>query len=342
MLIRVQGASFKQVMETMLKAGKCHINFEVNNNKLYMQRIGLVYIEETIDIIEVDDVSESITIMIDPVIKVLSDAADVFIYVIGDLCRIVQGSFELSAARVNEDRVKTDVETIKMNGVYSKGSLLANVSCAKSLDGVQRDNNEVLSDVTISGMKAYTTYSNAMLQTELKFPNMTIQGETIRELSRFISMEGDSAYYFDSEKELLYLTIGINTVAVVPVKSVNPQVAGTFDKILGNLKHCTNIRISDVVDTISVICANYKKQTVELTICNGGVRIYVDNLVTKFGAGSSAVGLFSMKVSTSQLSAIAKLFGAGSNEIEVLKGDNIICLKHGNYNERLMLAGMIY
>lgn len=342
MFVRVPGDSFRSVMMFMLSAGKCTVNISVNKNRcLSIQRLGLVCIEREIPILEMDNEIEDITVDIDSYVQFLNSKEVVNISVTGDILQVKQVSFEFSAVRKPEDRMETNLSEIKNKVAFSRYDLVHAVMESRNLDNVGKDNLEPLSDFVVNDGYAYTSYSNTRLCIALGLPNMAIQGETTRELIKFMKADSRGSYSYDEEAQLLYLTVTEDTYAVIPVKSVNLQSKIEFARVLDSVKDVTDINIGKYKDALSVVCTNYKKHTVELTICKGDLRIYVDSINTKFSVGSADRGLFSIKISISQLSAIVKTFGNDAS-ITVAKGDNILCLKQKSLGKQLIMSGIIY
>lgn len=342
MFVRVPGDSFRSVMMFMLSAGKCTVNISVSKNRcLSVQRLGLVCIEREIPILEMDNEIEDITVDIGTYLQFLNSKEAVNISVTGDILHVKQACFEFSAVRKPEDRMETNLSDIKNKIEFSRYNFVHAVMESRNLDNVGKDNLEPLSDLVINDGYAYTSYSNTRLCVRLNLPDMAIQGETTRELVKFMKADSKGSYAFNKELQLLYLAVTEDTYAVIPVKSVNLQNKVEFTRVLSNVKDVTEINVSKYKDTLSVVCTNYKKHNVELTICNGDLRIYVDGINTKFTVGSAERGLFSIKISVSQLSAIVKAFG-NDTSITVAKGDNILCLKQKSLGKQLIMSGIIY
>lgn len=339
MLARVSATSFRLAILYLLSAGKCNINFRIVNGELSMQRLSVTYVEMSIPILEYDTDDVDITVNLDSSMNLLNDKEDVYIDVTGDLFTVKQTWFEYGTQRVSEERILMDLDSCDVSGSISTYEIYKLVSASKTLDNVAKECIEALSDITIFDKTAYVSYNNVKLAVKTSLPNMRIQANSIRECNTFMK-DGDIEYRYDTKKKILYLLSG-KVVNAVSVLDVDKKVVGDFKLYESKVLFMTSVDFGKYNENLSILVSNYKKVKINLTFVTGGIRVFVDNLRSRFTMGDDGEGLFTIIISTSQLSLLTKLFGK-DGRIEIAKGENYICLKNNNSNKTLLISGMTY
>lgn len=342
MFIRIPGAEFKvSLLELIQGNQKTSINFCLIGNVLHLQTSGTLIDEKQLVLKEYDsqDTTE-ITVNIEQTINLINPKEAVIINVRGDIMEIKQNSFEFVATRTPEQRVESTLDTTQSKPFDNFG-LIRFISDSKSLDGVAKTLSLGLAPIIVFDNIAYLYYSNTVYSTRVKLPDCSIPSEVARKLSNVLMRSKSCSYVHDAENGVLTINISNSETVTIMTQKTNKQLVQGIKNVLVNLRDVATISLRNYKEYMNIICKAYKKLLLELTICEDGIQLHVDNVTTKFNIGSKGKSLVSIKISTEQLSAISRLFG---EEIDVVvkKGDNCICLMQKNSEKKLVLAGMLY
>ena len=342
MFIRISGAELKTNLLELIQGNKrTSINFCLIGNILHLQTSGALIDEKKLVLREYDskDTTE-ITVNIEQTINLLNENEPVIINVRGDIMEIKQNSFEFVATRTPEQRVENILDT-STSSKFDNFGLIRFISDSKALDGVAKTLSLGLAPIVIHDNIAYLYYSNTVYSTKVKLPDCSIPSEVARKLSNVLARSKSCSYVHDAESGLLTISISNNETVTIMSQKANKQLVQGIKNVLVNLRDVATVSLRNYKEYMDIICKAYKKLLLELTICEDGIQLHVDNVSTKFVIGSKGKSLVSIKISTEQLSAISRLFGEEVGVV-VKKGDNCICLMQKNSEKKLILAGMLY
>lgn len=343
MFVRIPGDIFKTTILSLIQGSqKTSVNFLLRGNTLYLQTSGVLVDDKKINVTEYDseDTCE-ITVNIDQTINLLNKEEMVDISVRGEVMEIRQESFKFSATKLPEERIDSDVFGKKKDVTLYTDELINYIHSTKALDEVSKILAVGMSPVHIHNGTAYLYYSNTVYVNKLNLPNCAISSELIRKLVPVLGRSDNAKYLYDEDAGLMYIDISTSEVVTLTIQRLNHQMVQGIKNIEVNLRDVGRISMVKYKDYMETICKAYKKLLIELSVCEDGIRLFVDNGNTKFDIGSKKGSLVSIKISTAQLLAIVRLFGS-SSDVVIQRGDNSLCFAQQNSRKKLIIAGMLY
>lgn len=340
MFIRVSGAEFAEKLANAVKGKKEVVNFLLKESTLYLQTMGVVRHNIRVSVIETDMDELDASYVMDKMLGLLSTRDDVYLYFSGDLLRVAQTNFEFNAMKSYEERIENDAFEERKYCSFNRLLLSKIVTGAKQLDVLARSLGVGYSSLQFKDGSAYLMYSNMFVKWEAPFIDMSISIDTLKWVIDKTSEY--TTYYFDSVTRVLYFYISYNEILTVEVNEVNPMVAETYQKMLSDPQRKSLITLGTKYNSqLEVIAKGYDKTLVDVSFCeDGNVRIYIDNVVTRFAYGSGANALKTIRISTVQLSTMLKLLGSTRTEVEI--GDNKLWLRQLAEKTDLVIAGMLF
>ena len=317
------------------------INFFCDGKELYLQTFGLVISDIKIPIISSDTSNLDISVTVDNTIKLLNANEDVVLEVYEDVMRIVQSHMTYDTTKSYESGMRTKAFDLNFDRTFNLESIKNYVAASKALDEIAKILAVNKVSVSVSNGRAFMKYSNTAFVKNLDLPDCTIASEVLRKVVSTLERSKTNKYYYDEENNVIYFQISLNEVVAVPITKKNNQQVELITEIINNTRSIGTINFALYAEHMETIYKNYKKLMVELSICDSGLRMFIDQSPTQIVIGTNSNAKCTIQVSTAQLQAICRVFGEYT-DVEVRKGENKICLVHQNSNSALVLAGLVY
>lgn len=347
MLIRVSSASFRKAIDSLVSGGSTNINFSIRGDgKLYLQSCTTVPVNKRIPILEIEDwnVGDNFTATCDQLLMLLSNEmlAKVELKVVGDMLEITQGSFRYSAERKHTETLDDGSfgkvsQATKLNGAQ----LASFINATRALDEVARVLGFPSTKINICDGMGYVDYSIAFLTAPVDLPDMAISSVAAKLLIKYLPSGSTYKCIHDAKRNLLRIIISEDEEIVVPTLTVDKFKVEIVQTLRSGLTHVSTVNISKQKELLNLICKVYKQVSIEFGVCEDGVKLFVNNSGISLNVGSQKLPIVTMRMSTTQLVAIAKLFG-DAGEVVIKKGDDKLCLEHRSSNKSLILGGLTY
>lgn len=340
MFIRVSGAEFSKKLLGAIRSKKETVNFHLVGRTLYLQTLGLVSHNIRLNVLETDMTELDASFVFDKVVSLINTKEDVILYLMGDILRAYQTNFEFSAVRSYEERMQNEAFSVDIKQSYSKVVLEEVVNDAKQMDGLARTLGVGYASLTFYNGYAYIKYSNMMMRWKVDFCNMSISIEALRWL---IQKTGDThRYLLDEESGTLYVYVSEDEVLTTKVNTCNMSTVEVFNKLDNEGKEVIiQVLSSKYNSEIEMISKLYEKSLIDVSFCsNAEIKVYIDNMNTRFEYGSRANIVKSIRISTIQLFTMLKTLGDGQTSVEI--GENKLWLRQIARGKDLIVAGMIF
>lgn len=340
MHVRVSGSSFKQNIIKLLGNSSTAVNFSLSEGKLQLQLAGVVIVNKYVDILEVEGEECSVTVTVEQALELLAEDYVVDLNITRDSVEIKQGLFYYIAAKNAEEKVFTKrVEHYECS--VSEEAIIKFVHNARAMELVNKELGREGFEVDIYNGLGIVKTDNTMYRAKLPLVNSHLSGEECKKLIKCFT--GCNSYHLDSESRVILFKIdsGGSNVAVA-YREYRKALFELHENLMRDMVVAVNeIRLEDYSSTMSVICKAYKKLLVEMTVCEMGLLLHVNNAKVQFIVGKDSKPLFTIKMSIAQLNAVNRIFG-NETFVQILRGKDKICLKQKNCNSDLIIAGMIY
>lgn len=345
MKIKTQGCNLKiPLMGLLSDRSKDDINFTVKDGLLFLQCSSVITQDKflPITILEQDRVT-SVTVSLDSSIELLFDNEDVTLTLTDSLLMVNQSKYDCTFEAVPIERFEIMKLGYNSKGVMQIPEFLSLNSHSKFLDGVARLFSVNISPVHIKDNMAYVIYEDIALMQPIHFPNSSITEEALRKICPSIvnSTSRQLEYVMNTETGNVLVNIETGNEILFVVKQVDSSVPRMFEKLSKNMKHECVVNLSQYKRERAIILRTYKKVNVTLAFTENSMGMFVDNAKSKVRVGIDSKVLFSIRTTSAHLLAINKLLGDES-EVEVLRGENSICLYKRSTEMKLFLCGMIY
>lgn len=339
MFIRVSGAQFRNVLERMLSTRTDNINFYKEGNRLYMHTYGNIIYNVYIDILESDTDEFEVTAIIEKLVGLLSDEP-VTITKTEELLIITQSNFEYSATVGYETRIQSNAYTCECSEPFPKGVVSSLVLDCKTLDGLARDLGMHYAPINIHNGQAYVLYSNTGLVEDVGLKDMCIGSDVLAKVLSIIGKR-EATYYVDYQRSVMYVKCSESEVIVVNITDVNKRTVETALNYVNAVMEVTDVDMTKYNDVFTLISQLYTKTLLDLSVCDKELAVYIGSATKQFRTGFNSLPLFTLKMSTSQLSALCKMFGKFNN-VSVKRGDNKVCLEQKTLRKQLLISGLLY
>lgn len=345
MKIKTQGCNLKiPLMGLLSERSKDDINFTVKDGLLFLQCSSVITQDKflSITVLEQDNFT-SVTVTIDSSIELLSDKEDVILTFTDSLLMINQNKYDCTFEAVPIERFEILKLGYNSKGIMQIADFVSLNNHSKYLDGVARLFSVNVSPVHIKDNIGYVIYEDIALMQPIHFPDSSITEEALRKICPSIVRADTRAleYVMNTETGNVLVNIETGDEILFVIKRVDSSVSRMFEKMQRNMKYECTINLSQYKRERAIILRTYKKVNITLAFTNDSMGMYVDNAKSKVRVGIDSEVLFSIRTTSAHLLAINKLFGDES-EIEVLRGENSICLYKRSTETKLFLCGMIY
>lgn len=344
MLIKTSTIDFKQsVMEILQGTSKICINFFIKDNTLFLQTTAGAVIERLINIKSIEDyMSIDITIIVDRTLELLNEKEEITeIRVNEDVLTIRQNGFMFSATKQPELRVRLDDCPAEEFTKFDNEEFKAITNDARMLDDLAKTLGTEVAPINIVKETVYVIYSNTVYIQSCRLPDMKITSQTARKVASTLLSNMNTQYYFNQERGNLELKIGDKKRIVMSTLNPDYRVIKAIQDKEQRLKFVNRINVKRYKHILDTICRVYKKLLIDISICKSDLRIFANNINTQLDLGSKEIPDMTIRVSIAQLVAVTKLFGE-LTDVEILKGENMICLKHPYTKRSLIIAGMLF
>lgn len=344
MLIKTSTADFKQnIIEALQGVSKICINFCIKDNMLILQTTAGTVVERVICVKSIEkQLDKDITVIVDRTLELLNEKEEITeIEISEEMLIIRQKSFMFSATSQPELRVEINDSASQEFVRFDSNEFKSIASESRMLDDLTKLLGVDTAPINIVNGRAFVVYSNTVYVRNCKFPNVKIPSEMARKTASILTGNTSIQYRFNQESGNLELKVGDKKRVVMSTLNPDYRIVEAVAEKEQSLKFINKINISKYKAILDTVCRVYKKLLVDVSICNSDLRIFTNNISTQLDLGSKEIPDITVRISTAQLAAITKLFGELS-EVEVLKGENMICLRHPYAKRILMIAGMLF
>lgn len=344
MVVYVKAGEFKaRVLELLQGVVKGCINFRVKDNLLYLQMKTVEITELRMQVLRVEHYEDrNLTVEIDRMVEVLSDDEELSLTFVGDMIVFEQEGFSLTASKQPVELEQLDVWDKVFKDKMSSYTIQCVTNDCKCMDDVAKDLAMSPAPLNIIDGVCYVKYLTMAYTQNCSLPDMMISNTAAKRISKLLR-ESEVVYDYDETRGLLEIKQDQMSACVVSTMRPDHREARLINELLEDIESLTVLNIGKYKELIEMLGRIYKKVLVELTICKGGLNVAIKNLGNKqLVLGQAATPLCSITITMAQLVAIAKIFGRSSEETEVLKGGNLICLRNQHYGKNLMIAGTLY
>ena len=341
MQVTVDGKAFKKAVLNSMYRNPATINFYKDGNRLLLQTSGEIMSNILVPIDSSDNDEFDISAIVGNTVKLLNTKEEVRLELRGEILQIIQSHFSYGTTQSFECRVPTKAFDIVYDVPYQVNMIREFVTATKALDELARVLAVDKVPITIFNKKAYMKYSNAGLVMDLDLPNMSITAESLRKVVSALDRSKERNCHFDAESKVIYFKIADNESVAITVADEDRNTVEVLDTLIAETEFVANINISDYLESMYTICSSYKRIELEFSVCEDGIRMFINQTPTQVVVGSSDNALCTIKISTAQLLAISKLFGE-YGLVEVRRSENKLCLRQKNLNKTFIMSGMIY
>jgi len=319
---------------------KAAVNFRLKEDRLLLQVNKGIVIEKGVRAFWEGQEKIDITVAIDGAMNLLNDEIPmVDLSFDQDMLRITQNLFQYDAIRLPEQAVDIpEVLAWKRLGIEDVRDI---ASASVYMDEVGRTLGETSAAIDIYEGVAYIIYSNTAFMCHTSLPNLRMTAESVRGLRK--ALTGDTAEYSFAWEQGLFVVQQDGVQILVTALRENVEVV---DSVLHSCDSRKQMLLGEYdltryAEAIHFISSAYKKVLIDLSVCKGGVGIFVESPSTHFVVGDVKDILCSIRLNTAQLACIGKFFGKCRN-VSIRKGGNCLCLEDKQGKKTLVLAGMIY
>lgn len=341
MRIKVSGKLFKNALLNSMYKTPETVSFYQEDGKLYLQSNSALISNIKVPILESDVDDLDISVIVGSTVQLLNPREDVILEVRGDILQIIQSHFSYGTQRSYESRIPTKAFDMDYSLPYSSDEIKAFNNATKALDEVARVLAGNKESITIRNKKAYIKYSNTGLIMDLDLPDMSITSDALRKVTTALDRSRDSKCCYDKESAVMYFKINADEAVAVPVAEPDNHAVEALEYCLKDTKAVATINFSLYAEYMDAICKAYRKTKVDMSVCQTGLRLFINQLPTSITVGSMSEALCSIQITTAQLQAIHRLFGDCTN-VEVRRGENRLCLMQKNSNKVLVIAGLLF
>lgn len=252
---------------------------------------------------------------------------------------IEQSTFYCTLLREYEARRELpDTSNFELKPAMS-GRLKYLVHCCQAGTGLAKEMAKSMPDPMFVNDKYYVDFMQTFFIDSIKYPTHCIPFSTLRS---FVYKLGENAQYCDlPEYNTIYFKSG-NYEFWVPTTDYNisGNIIAAIEKKLADCKPITKVKFIEYKDRLTVLTSAFPKTKLIFAIGNGGFNVGVDSNNAHMLVGYQLPKtILSLNVTSAQLDYIVKIFGE-SEEVEVLRGANCLCLKSGT--KTLLISAVLY
>lgn len=344
MLTTVRGNKLKSAVEALLYNKSVNVNILITggDKKVMVLQTDNGFIDDyIIEDIKSDGITdpEGISLEIDRTLLLLDGALDVTLDISSTYVEIQQLGFKCIYQTTSVPRVELSSNANLTYRPFSVSTLANYSRQSKSLDLVAKSLAQLDIPTHFSNGESYLQYSTAIFKTSVEMPNCRLAGETITRLVRALSRAKSCAIAEDVENGLIFFKLDNGEKLIVPVMQADTENVYTVNQLLENVKWVTDLSVKQYAEAISLITQVNTATLVDVGVCPNGLRVSVSSAKTQYNVGSMEPAIFTIRISTMQLLAIAKIFGEDP-KVSVGCGGNTICLQ--SVNKTLLLSGLVY
>ena len=341
MFARVSGDDFSTSIKAVLKNSGMAVNFHTENGRLYLQASGVIIYNAWIPLLECDEEGIDITVSLDASLQLVDVTKDVVIKQLGNVLSISQEGFSVAAQIAYTERIEDKSFSSDFDRKFEIADLRHCLKECQALDNIARGLSLSYSSITVSEGKAYVQYSNACYATAFNFPDMTVAVEALKTLSNFLKdVKGQVKYGLDLEHRVMYVQLSDRSVVAMAYSECNKKAVESAEMLKTELYDITTVNMETYYDDLSLVVQIYPKVLMQLSVCENGLSVFVDNISTQFKYGSTNKAIFTITLSSSQVLAACKIFSEG--DVSIKKGINKICISREISKQTLVLAGTIF
>lgn len=341
MIVKVNARQLNSLFADYVKGKKELFCFMFSKSVITVQYLS-VYTAETSLSILTDNIEEdkfNITFYATKSILALNDNEDVTIDANEETITFKQGKTSITYMKEYElPKELPDLNEIEFTKI-SSGRLKYLSHMASQFTSIAKELKVYASDPTFIDNYFYVGYQNCAFFDSFEFPTCCLSVNTMRSV---IFKFGDNVQYaYVKDKELLIFATK-KYVFYLPTNNTTINRADISADVhsVDSMQPVTKINVKSYVEDINRITSIFDKTLLLLAFGNGQMSIVHDDIASYVHTGSNIErALCSLKVSTGQLGIISKIFGE-DEEVEVLKGVNVLCLRARTKN--LLIAGVIY
>lgn len=341
MIVKVSGSRLCKVLTDFVRSSKVMFNFRCNGNKMDIQILNEYTVLTSIPVESLDNDfrEQDISVYLTKAINILSKDDDV-IFTFNEAClNIEQGAFscmfirEFEARREYPDTSMYMLLPLGMKLKYLVSSVVGMGSLSKELKVLEPD-PIILRD------HFYQKYPSTVFRDTYEFPGCSIALKTLKDI--VYRLDDKAVYHYDEQTSIIYIKDKDYNIWIPTADyNVSGNQISAIDKKIEECKPCTTIKIKDYLYRFKVMTDAYPAQKLVLTIGEESVRVALNVTNANLTVGDDiSTYLFSMNITSAQLSVICKLFGE-EDSIEILRGGNAICLR-SDKTKNLLIVGTIF
>lgn len=341
MVIEMEAKDLTPLFDQFIGNGKVMFNFKTNGEKVNIQVLDDYTVCTDIECrsIDGDKNTVDISVWLTKFIGVLNSKEPIKFTITEAALFIEQSTFYCTLLREYEARRELpDMSKAELSPAMS-GRLKYLVHCCQSGAGLAKEMARAMPDPMFVNDKFYVDFMQTFFIDNIKYPSHCIPFSTLK---AFVFKLGDSAQYCDLPKNnTIYFKSGRYEFWIPTTDyNINGSIINAVERKLVDCKLITKIRFTDYKDRLQVLSAAFPKTKLVLAIGDGGFNFAVDSNNAHMLVGYQLNKVItSLNVTSAQLDVITKLFGE-SEEVEVLRGANCLCLRTGTKN--LLISAVLY
>lgn len=339
MLVKIQGDKFYAGVNKLVSgSGRILLNFKVTGMTLNIQLLGNIICETEVDIKEKDsNESIDVSVTVTQAILLVNKDEDVELGLLPDVVTIRQASYSFSATKEWDDRFILPTFDESAAKDFPKDEYLSVIQSTRMLDNIVKTTKEAYANVVFSNGRSYLRYGNALLVQQTSLPGeFMMSAETARNLSKVL--DARSRVNFNVSRCFMLIKSKYKYMNVL-IQNVDKHEIAACEQRLKECKSIGFVSMQGMQEDIDSLTRVYKAGKVTFSVTDRSVCLNITDGKNVFTYGHRAVPKVSLIFTVAHLATINKMFG-GLQDIEVLIGGNVLCLKHGN--KTLLLSGTLF
>lgn len=339
MLVKIQGDKFYAGVNKLVSgSGRILLNFKVTGMTLNIQLLGNIICETEVDIKEKDsNESIDVSVTVTQAILLINKDEDVELGLLPDVVTIRQASYSFSATKEWDNRFTLPTFDESVAKDFPKDEYIGVIQSTRMLDNIVKTTKEAYANVVFSNGKSYLRYGNALLvqQTSLSGEFM-MSAETSRNLAKVL--DARSRVNFNVSRGFMLIKSKYKYMNVL-IQNVDKHEIAACEQRLKECKSIGFVSMQGMQEDVDSLTRVYKSGKVTFSVTDRSVCLNITDGKNVFTYGHRSIPKVSLMFTVAHLAVINKMFG-GLQDIEVLIGGNVLCLRHGN--KTLLLSGTLF